>query len=245
MERMIPPPFRQRIPYGPEPSQFYELWLPEGPLRGAILAIHGGLWLSRYELSHLNPICADLAAEGFVVANLEYRRVGNPGGGWPGSFEDVLTGFKAARSAFPDLPWKVLGHSAGGHLALLLGCASQAMEAVLALAPVSCMAWPPQSPLCQEAIADFLGGDQAEIPETYREACPSERASTVPRFLIHGTADDMVPVEMSRHFLSKRQADPGPVNLLEIAGADHFQLIDPASNAWHTIRAQATARQHH
>lgn len=230
---------QESIPYGPEPSQFFELWLPDEPPRGAVLLIHGGLWLSVYDLGHLDPVCADLTASGLAVANLEYRRVGNPGGGWPGTFEDIRNGFDAARVKLPELPWQVMGHSAGGHLALLLGTVSDAMEGIVALAPVSCLTWAGQPELCRNSIVRFLGGLPGEIPAIYHAACPSEHPSPVPRLLVHGNDDHLVPVGMSRHFLSRRNMDAGPVRLLEIAGCDHFQLIDPTSKAWKAIKTLA------
>lgn len=133
-----------------------------------------------------------------------------------------------------------MGHSAGGHLALLLGTVSDAMEAIVALAPVSCLTWPDQPQLCRNSIARFLGGLPTEIPAIYRAACPSEHPSPVPRILVHGNDDELVPVEMSRHFLSRRGADPGPVDLEEISGSDHFQMLDPSSEAWRRIRELAT-----
>jgi acetyl esterase/lipase len=83
---LAPVPADRRIRYGEEPSQFFDLFLPKNrKVRGAAMMIHGGFWRVRYDLSHTSHMCAALAEEGIAVANLEYRRVGEAGGGWPGS----------------------------------------------------------------------------------------------------------------------------------------------------------------
>ncbi len=86
----------QRISYGADPNQFIELWQPDETVGGVAVMIHGGFWRAKYDLSHANPFCAALAAKGIATANLEYRRVGQIGGGWPGTLEDVVAGVAAA-----------------------------------------------------------------------------------------------------------------------------------------------------
>ena len=127
--------------------------------------------------------------------------------------------------------WVVLGHSAGGLLALHLGTTSRDMAAVVALAPLSCLQWPQQSSTTRESVGRLLGGTPEEIPEVYGAACPSGRTSLVPQCLLHGEADEAVPLEMSRHFCALRGLDPCPVTLLALPGVDHFQIIDPQSTA--------------
>jgi len=218
-----------RHPYGPEPSQFFELWKPAGTPRAAVALIHGGLWLSRYDLAHLEPLCRELRAWGFLVANLEYRRVGNPGGGWPGTFQDVHAGFQAARAkTAPDLKWLVLGHSAGGHLALWLAGETDAMAATLALAPVADLEWPEMPRLCLDSIERLLGGSPEAIPEVYRAANPARRSSRSPLILCHGSEDELVPLAMSQAFQSTA---PDRIELHEMA-CGHFDFIAPESRAW-------------
>ena len=85
------------------------------------IVIHGGFWRVEYGLDHIGHLCRELARQGIASWSLEYRRVGNPGGGWPNTFRDVVSGFKAARVRFADpANVVVIGHSAGGHLALRL-----------------------------------------------------------------------------------------------------------------------------
>src|SRR6201993_2228542 len=95
---LTPPPADHRLAYGADPNQFGDLRLPkgEGPFPVA-LNIHGGFWRAKYDLLHGGHLCAALTKKGVATWNLEYRRVGNAGGGWPGTFDDI-------RSAFRYLP---------------------------------------------------------------------------------------------------------------------------------------------
>src|ERR1041384_1557534 len=109
-----PPPADARIAYGTEPLQFGDLRHADGDALAVVL--HGGSWKATYNLIHLAHLCIALGEAGIATFNVEYRRVGDPGGGWPGSLEDVLLAVEHARglSRRPVL----VGHSAGGHLAL-------------------------------------------------------------------------------------------------------------------------------
>jgi acetyl esterase/lipase len=227
----------ERIFYGEDPNQFIDFWRPATtPARGAVVMIHGGFWRARYDLTHAGHACAALARTGFATASLEYRRVGNVGGGWPGSFADVVAGFNRARQQFAD-PTNVvvMGHSAGGHLGLLLASEVRAIRAVVALAPVACLDLAYELSLSNGAVAEFMGGTPCDLPGAYQAACPSRHDSPVPRKLIHGTTDTVVPISLSRCFIERRNADPGAPSLEELAGCDHFDLIDPKSKAWPVI----------
>jgi len=119
-------PANARIAYGSAPTQFGELWVPPGPGPHPVaVVIHGGCWSAEYGEAHIRPVCAALARAGVAAWCLEYRRVGDEGGGWPGTFEDVARGADHLRAIAPahglDLQRVVaVGHSAGGHLALWL-----------------------------------------------------------------------------------------------------------------------------
>jgi acetyl esterase/lipase len=114
MKRMQPAVHR----YGPDESQFGELWMPSGPALGTVVIIHGGFWRARYDLSLGRPLAADLASRGYAAWNLEYRRA-LAGGGWPATFTDVASGIDLLSSLPADTSRVVaVGHSAGGHLAV-------------------------------------------------------------------------------------------------------------------------------
>lgn len=220
----------QRKSYGDDPNQFFELWRPKGTHAGVAVMIHGGFWRAKYDLAHANPFCAALAATGIAIANLEYRRVGQTGGGWPGTFNDIAAGVLAASGSLGGAPI-IIGHSAGGHLALRLASEPVPMRAVVALAPVADLRLAQELNLSDGAVADFLGATQESMSRFYDEACPSRRGSSVRRILVHGTEDEVVPIAISRAFVAARSHDPVPPTLVEIPKATHMDLIDPENAA--------------
>lgn len=224
----------EHIPYGGDASQFFELWHTEPAVAGFAIYIHGGFWRAKYDLSHANPFCAALAERGIVTANLEYRRVGQPGGAWPGTFEDIVEGITAA-SEHLGRPPVVVGHSAGGHLALRLASEPVALKAVIALAPVADLRLAYELNLSNGAVVEFLGGTPEAIPSRYDEACASSHAVSARRFIVHGTKDEDVPIDITRAFMLARHNDPQPPSLFEIPDAGHMDLIDPDSPAGSTV----------
>jgi acetyl esterase/lipase len=224
----------EHIPYGGDASQFFELWHPEHLVAGFAVFVHGGFWRAKYDLSHANPFCAALAARGIIAANLEYRRVSQPGGGWPGTYEDVVAALDAANKHLGRVP-VLVGHSAGGHLALRLASESVSLKAVVALAPVANLRLAYELNLSNEAVVEFLGGTPEAIPSRYDEACASSHAVSARRFLVHGTEDEDVPIDIARAFVLARQNDPERPSLLEIPNIGHMDLIDPESPAGSTV----------
>lgn len=241
----VPPPRPGvRIAYGNGEFQFGELRLPAGagPHPVAIV-IHGGYWRARYDLAHIGHFCEALARAGVATWSLEYRRVGNAGGGWPGTFDDVRAGaahlriIAAARSL--DLKRVVaVGHSAGGQLALWLAKQNAiALCGVAPLAPVADLrrAW--ELKLSNNAVAALLGGSPQEVPERYRAASPVELVPLgVPQRVLHGAMDDVVPIELSRRYVAAAKKAGDDSKLIEVAGAGHFELIDPRSDAWPVVK---------
>ena len=235
------PSANERIAYGSDPNQFGELRLPTGKGDFPIaINIHGGFWRSRYDLSHAGHLCAALTKKGLATWNLEYRRVGNQGGGWPGTFEDILLGAKFLES----IAWKyhlnlkrmvVLGHSAGGQLALCLASRLKGFRGVVSLAGVCDLrrAW--ELKLSNNAVGEFLDGSPEQVPEHYREASPIEIPVKISQRIVHGHDDDVVPVELSRTYVEKKSAQGEHARLLEIPQAGHFELIDPRSKTWPTV----------
>ncbi len=214
--------------YGAEPDNVADVYLPGGvPELPLVVFLHGGFWRAAWDRTHARPLAADLAARGYPVAIPEYRRTGAPGGGWPGTFDDV----RAAVATLPELvglpgPPLLAGHSAGGHLALWVASRVPA-RGVLALAPVTDLTAAYRLDLDAGAVAALLGGAPEEYPDRYAEADPVP--PPVPVTVLHGTADAQVPVAMSRSY-----ADRG-VTLRELPDADHFGLIDPLDAAWPTV----------
>ncbi|HLN78366.1 MAG TPA: alpha/beta hydrolase [Nocardioidaceae bacterium] len=204
-----------------------------GPAPLAVL-LHGGFWKQAYDRVHTRPVAAALAAEGYVVATPEYRRVGG-GGGWPTTADDVDT----AVGMLPELleglgvrttGMSLIGHSAGGHLALWLANQSHPVDLVVGLAPVADLRAAARDRLGTSATQALLGGEPEEVPERYDEADPMTRLRARPSCeirIVHGDADEVVPLGISRGLV---EAHPF-VDLRVVAG-DHFAVIDPTSPAW-------------
>jgi acetyl esterase/lipase len=220
----------QHIPYGGDASQFFELWRPEQRPVGFAVFIHGGFWRAKYDLDHATPFCSALAGKGIAVANLEYRRVGQPGGGWPATFEDVVAGVKAASEQLGGAPI-VIGHSAGGHLALRLAAEPVLLQAVIALAPVANLRLAHELNLSNGAVVEFLGDTPESVPTLYDEACPSQHPPAVRTIIVHGSNDEDVPIGISRSFVSKGNNENRAPSLIEVPGAHHMELIEPRTPA--------------
>ena len=242
-----PPPADSRLRYGNDEVQFGDLRLPksQGPFAAAMF-VHGGFWRSRYDLKHASFLCAALTKAGFVTWNLEYRRVGNPGGGWPGSFEDVTAGYQFLRQLATKYPIDtkriiVLGHSAGGQLALALAGHHNSMLAVVSLAGVVDLrrAW--DLHLSNDAVAEFLGGDPQHVPEHYHEASPAELDIHCKQFIVHGREDDIVPVQMSRDYAKSKLQKQEVLSFLELPKTGHFEIVDPDSKVWPEVQKAVSA----
>lgn len=257
-----------RLKYGSETLQFGDLYIPNkhGP-HPIVILIHGGYWRALYGLDLMNGLAEDLAKRGYAAWNIEYRRVGNMGGGWPGTFLDVALAADYLREIAPlyglDLKKVVpIGHSAGGHLAFWLAArpripffaqnsplagsqlpvknkettTSLALAGTISLAGVVDleMAW--QLHLSNDAVVELLGGTIANVPECYIIASPAAMLPLgVPQVLIHGTSDDSVPIEISQAYVKAARSANDQVTYIELVGVDHFEVIDPHSDAWAII----------
>lgn len=233
--------------YGDSPEQFATLAVPSTPgPHPVVVLIHGGFWRAAYGLDLMEPLAADLVDRGYAAWNIEYRRVGQPGGGWPGTLEDVA----AAIDYLADVPdgsdldltrVSVVGHSAGGHLALWAAGrralpdgapgAEPVVEvaAAVGLAPVTNLRMGATDRVGNGAVIDFLGGSPEEFPDRYAVAEPNLTGDA--RYaIIEGDADDIVAERFAR------PDRPGPstntVTFVLIPGADHFDVIDPQHEAW-------------
>jgi acetyl esterase/lipase len=241
---LAPPPADERVPYGSDAHQFGDLRLPKGNgPHPVVINIHGGFWRNEYDLTHAGHLCAALTAKGVATWNLEYRRIGNPGGGWPGTLDDVRTGAlhleKIAAERSLDLKRVVaMGHSAGGHLVLWLAKQNLiALRGLVALAPVADLrrAW--ELKLSNTVVADLLGGSPQDLPDRYRSASPIELVPLgVVQRVLHGDNDDIVPLEISRRYVAAAKKSGDDSKLIEVAGAGHFELIDPRSSAWPVVK---------
>lgn len=232
-----------RITYGDTPEQFGDLTTSGGDRVPVVVLIHGGFWRNPYDLTLMEPLAEDLVARGYAVWNLEYRRLGDAGGGWPGTFDDIAAGVDHLGVVAPDASLDldrvaIVGHSAGGHLALWAAGRAD----LPAAAPDADPKVIPTVAIGQGAVVDLLGAATARLgsgaveelldgtsttkPDRYRWATPNLGAGPTMVSVV-GSADDIVPAQYSVD-----PAQPGAIELIEIDGADHFDLIDPTHEAW-------------
>jgi acetyl esterase/lipase len=238
-----PPEAGKRISYGKDPLQFGELRLPEGhgPHPVAIV-IHGGFWRAAYNLDHIAHLCVALNAAGVATWSLEYRRIGNPGGAWPGTFDDVAAGSNQLQAVADryHLDCKrtvALGHSAGGQLALWLA-AQGAINGVVSLAGVADLRRAYELKLSNTVVADLLGGSPESVPDRYHAVSPIELLPIrKPQRLIHGTLDMIVPLEISKRYADAAANLGDDAQLMTLAGAGHFELIDPRTKEFDLVRS--------
>lgn len=250
------PPFDLRIRYGSDPSQFAELRFPNGkgpfPL---LLVVHGGFWRSQYNLFHIGHLCAAFTSRGILTCNIEYRRIGNPGGGWPGTFQDIsLAADTILQSVSLDpridrTRIAILGHSAGGHLALWLvgrhriskgsplhSDQKQILSGAASLAGVSDLRLAWRQKLGHGVVSRLMDGTPDEHPDRYDAGSPIELLPTGTRqVLVHGTTDDTVPVSQSETYVEKAEKLGEDATLVKLEGTGHYELIDPESEAWPTV----------
>jgi acetyl esterase/lipase len=256
--RNQPPPAPvELVAYGPLPLQFGELRLSRGPgPHPTLVTIHGGFWRARYGLDYFDVIGDALAAAGVASWNIEYRRLGNEGGGWPGTLRDVAAAVDFVRVLAARYPLDLartgtLGHSAGGHLALWAAGRGRiatssplyddnplSLRCAVALAGVCDLrrAW--ELRLSSTVTEDFLGGSPETVPERYAAASPAELLPLgVPQALIHGTADDSVPYGISVGYHEAASAAGDDVTLVTLPGAGHFEMVDPSTPEWAAVLA--------
>ncbi|GAA2458839.1 alpha/beta hydrolase [Streptomyces macrosporus] len=221
--------------YGPHPSQVIDLYGPPGAPLAVVL--HGGFWREAYDRVHLSPLAAALAdGHGVRVALVEYRRVGGDGG-WPHTFTDVeralahLAGLGEVRA--------LVGHSAGGHLALWAAARGPVTGTVVAVAPVADLARAHELGLSGGAVAELLGGAEhvaARLPEADPMRLPPPDPDAVAVTLLHGTEDADVPVDLSRRYAAARGA-----RLVELPGTGHYAPVTPGTAAFERLAAEAVS----
>lgn len=248
-----------RIAYGPAPAQAAELFLPKG--RGphpVVVLIHGGCFLAEYEgLPQTSGIAADLAARGYAVWNVEYRKLGEEGAGYPGTFLDVADALERLRAEAPkhhlDTRRVVaVGHSAGGHLALWAASRTRLpktsalwrarplkIRAVVSLGGIGDLK--PHAGV----FAGACGPSIATVapPLTYRETSPAELLpSGVGVTMIHGEFDHVMPFDTGQAYAAKARAAGDRAEAIEIKGSGHFDPVIPTTQAWKTVVVPAIER---
>lgn len=252
--------FDYLVPYGEAELQIGELRTPLStkdtfPL---VIFIHGGCWMSAYNLDHVSTVCADLVKEGYAVWTPEYRRVGDEGGGYPNTFKDIQASVDFARTLADIYPLDlenvvVMGHSAGGHLALWLATQGQLskssrlynanplpLKGVISLAGITDLAaYDKVGNDCSTSVVKLLGGSVDEMESRYDKGSPINLLpANIPIRLIHGDKDNIVPISQSEAFAKKAKAKGDDVKVLTIEGGGHFDMASPYSAAWKVIKSE-------
>jgi acetyl esterase/lipase len=253
------PPVDHRLSYGPDEFQFGDLRLPKGagPHPVAIV-IHGGCWMSEYGLSYMGHLSAALTEAGVATWSVEYRRVGNEGGGWPGTFEDVARAADHLRKIAKTYPLDLnqviaVGHSAGGHLALWLAARKLLPKdspayshdplplcGVVSLAGVTDLRR--NGTACDANVTQFMGGAAKDKAAIYAQASPIELLPLgIPSAIVQGSSDQIIPLEMAKDYAEAAKKKGDEARLVVIENAGHFEVVDPKSFAWEAVRNEALA----
>lgn len=205
-----------------------------------VVALHGGFWREEWDRTHLRPMANALVDRGLAVALPEYRR--GPAA-WPRTREDVTAALEAlpglVEAVAPGLadtasPYVLTGHSAGGHLALWGGprAGPERVRRIVALAPVADLTAAARTGMGDAAAVEFMGGSPDELPDAYVEADPIRLLpGRVPVVIVQGADDTVVPVGANRSVASAL-VEAGSVTYVELAGVEHFGLIDPLTDAF-------------
>lgn len=233
-----PQPPDRTTAYGMDPAQVYDVRRPTAaPTGTTVVVVHGGFWRAGWDREHAALQAQAFADAGHHVAVVEYRRTGMPGGGWPDTFADVSAAVDAVR-ADPSLPDRcvLVGHSAGGHLVALAASRPEArgLAGVVALAGCVDLAMTHDRGLGDGAAAAFMG---AADTHAWRQADPARNPPVVPVVLVHGDADDTVPLEVSESYRSATTtaAPTATVDLRRVAGAGHMDVIEPGTPAYAVV----------
>jgi acetyl esterase/lipase len=251
----------QTIAYGTDQSQYGDLYLPASTTAKlpVVVVVHGGYWGSAYGNSLGAPLAEDLRHHGVAAWNIEYRRIGI-GGGWPNTFLDVASAMDAlatkvqtAAGGRLDLTKVVIvGHSAGGQMAGWLAGRHKLSPGEVGASPVV----KPIGYVSQAGVVDLvtayeqnlgggavqglMGGSPKQYPQRYAVGSPYALLPLgVPGTLVHGLADDTVPIDQSDRFAKKAKQVGDEVLEIRMPGVDHFMLIDPTTPAWAACRAAA------
>ena len=249
-----------RVAYGKEPLQFVDLWLPPGPgSHPLVIMIHGGCWQTDIaEAKLMNYLAEDLRQHGVAVWNIEYRGIDRPGGGYPGTFQDVADGADAVRGSAKTYHLNlrrivVVGHSAGGHLALWLaarpglpgrgllrGRTPLRVSTAISLGglpDLQAAQTPPGDTCGADTVARLVGPPTASHPDVFEDTSPAVMPSPHARvILVNATRDPIAPPSGAIAYAACMAARGPAPERHEVAGEGHVELVAPGSRAWELER---------
>ncbi|MGZ8363607.1 MAG: alpha/beta hydrolase [Caulobacteraceae bacterium] len=251
--------------YGDGPSQYVEVWLPDGDgPHPVVIIIPGGCWTASVaNLSIMNELSDDLRKRGVAVWNIEYRGVDQPGGGYPGTFQDVGAAIDLLREKAELYHLNMdrvvaAGHSAGGHLALWAAARAnipassplhaenpQKIDAVVSiagLADLEAMMAPGSQGCGPEPVAAMAGKPSAERPDIYSDTSPAELLPFgAEQVSIHGTLDPIAPARVGEAYTAKAKAAGDPASFIAVPDAGHFEVIAVEAEGWKTVAGKIEA----
>ena len=245
------------VRWADHPGGVAELHLPRGAgPHPVVVLVHGGSWRDWFDRRVMRPLAHDLRRRGWAAWNVEYRRIGRSGGGWPTTFDDVAAAVDALADVDAPLDLDrvvLLGHSAGGQLALWAagrdglpaGAPGEGPRvhprAVVATAPVTDLERLGGLTAPGGLVNRLLGGGPAEVPERYALTSPIRRVPLrMPALLVHGAEDRTVSVGQSRRYAQAARAAGARVELVEPRAA-HRDHVDPRSTAWAAVTSRLPA----
>ncbi len=250
-----------RVSYGSDSSQYGDLRIPPGPGPHPVaILIHGGCFKAEYATSRdMAPMADALKEKGIASWNIEYRRLGQPGGGWPGTYLDVARAADYLRTLAPqhnlDLGHVVVvGHSAGGPLAMWTASRARvpASSAIYVANPLPIrgvvdLAGPfdlaansaRYHELCHDSvITALLGGTTAEVPNRYAEASPAKLLPLgIAQVIVIGQYEELDPRPLAEAYVQAATRAGDKARLLVVPGAGHFELASPLATGWPQVEA--------
>jgi len=235
--------------YGDHLSQEGDLYIPIGQPKAIVCFFHGGFWRAPYGRDQFDSVAIDFAQAGYIIWNIEYRRVGEVGGGWPGTFEDAILSVNYLSTLQKKYRWSdnlnvvLAGHSAGGQLALWLTAHAEKkflQHTPLTIHPDLCIGLAPvvnfekayQENLGGQAIYKLLGCTPKENPERYTCYDPLFAVHlNTPQIILHGEMDEDLPIAYSISYLRAAEARNTSIDLIELEKTGHMDFLEPQSLA--------------
>ncbi len=232
------PDSKRTIHYGDDVAQVIDVFESDINENGSVvMLLHGGCWLSQYDRTYMSHLAHSLAETGAIVYNIGYRRIGDDGGGYPGTFDDVRAAYKAVyddalTTVGATSEKTVVGHSAGGHLALWLASVDSTVTRVVGLAAISDLSeYARGSGSCQTATPRLMGGSPDDVTQSYLVADPMQ--TSVPKaqiVLISAQNDVIVPPAHNESYKKKTNA-----RHIILKDVGHFDLVAPISSVWKEV----------
>ena len=231
----------QTIKYGDHESQIGDLYIPSRNSLGIVCLFHGGFWKMPYDRFQFDAVAKELTEMGYCVWNIEYRKIGESGRVWTDTFTDAIASIQAL-SSFKDAYSNinidnifVVGHSAGGHLALWLSSQDIGIKCTrfVGLAPILDLRKAFYENIGGDSVFHLLDGTPEEYPGRYKKASPIEMLpSSEKQVIFHGVEDEDVFVNWSRDYVSVAKSLGRDIEYIEIEKCRHMEFVDPNSEAF-------------